>query len=77
LKPTPGYDLSSDAVKTLPAWSRTFLEEAAELGAAFAPCSEGNWHIDGWDCYGIAQFSVIWGAFLTPLQKGNMGNLIV
>jgi hypothetical protein len=79
IKTKPAYDLGSSVVKGLPNWSQQFLQDSARIGAAFAPCKrqDGNWHIDGWDCYGIAQFDMIWGTFLTPLPQGNMGNLIV
>jgi ectoine hydroxylase-related dioxygenase (phytanoyl-CoA dioxygenase family) len=43
----------------------------------FAPCEFQNWHIDGWDVMQIAHFDLIWGTFLSPLQRGNLGNLIV
>ena len=79
LRATPRYALGSlsEEFKELPKWSREFLKAADALGASFAPCTDGNWHIDGWDCNSIAGFNLIWGTFLTPLPAGHLGNLIV
>ena len=74
--PSFSYDLN-DLPVDFDSWSRQFLITAKELGMEFAPCEFENWHVDGWDVMRIASFDVIWGGFLSPLQRGNLGNIIV
>ena len=74
--PSFSYDLNNLPVD-FDSWSRQFLISAECLDMTFAPCEFENWHIDNWDVMSIAGFDLIWGAFFSPLERGNLGNLIV
>jgi hypothetical protein len=74
--PSYSYDLN-DLPSDFDTWSKQFLLSAQGLGMKFSPCEFENWHVDGWDVMNIAGFDLIWGTFLSPLQRGNLGNLIV
>ena len=65
------------------AWKREMILAASDIGIQLAPHhdsdanNEHHWHVDGMEHYGLAHFNLIWGAFLSDLPMGNMGNLIV
>ena len=73
---SPPYDISN-LPRNMSPWQQQFLLHASEFGVQLAPCANGNWHVDGWDVMSIASFDIIWGTYLTPLPRSNMGNLIV
>jgi hypothetical protein len=74
----PSYPIDlNDLPQDFDPWTRQFLVSANDLGMTFAPCEFENWHVVGWDVMEIAAYSLLWGTFLSPLQRGNLGNLIV
>lgn len=56
---------------------REFLLHADAMGIKFAPGTENNWHLDGWDYNLVMMMSCLWGTYINSLPHGNMGNLIV
>ena len=73
---TEPYDVNN-LPKDMSEWSKEFLRNCAKLGVKMAPTIHENWHIDGLDYNKTATFAALWGSYINPLPKGNMGNLLI